>query len=154
MRQEGRFTRWESPRSRPLPIRGHSAQTISTAYENANLNGATLLVGVTPQAIPRCIPRLVAFWVALTSAESGADGSNNTSFALKVGANLASLTTIGTVDTSGNPAAGEPTLVSISHVPNPGQLLCVTTTVNGSGTTNFNADDVVFGVEVRQERYI
>lgn len=153
MRRNTRFSRHENTLSRPVPVRGVGLGSLTASYRSTGLNGSTLIIGTAPQALSRCFPLLKACWVVLDIAESGADASNNTQFEFRIGPNLASYTTLATITTAGNPAAGEPMVANIAYFANPGDCVFVVESVNGTGTTNFNNADIVMGVDYRQERW-
>lgn len=139
----------------PLPRQGNGLLTISTAFKDASgINGTNLALGVAPYNILPFAYYLTRMWASFGVAESGADGSNYTSIEFRHGSTFASYTTIGTLNTQENPAAGQPVLLRIAPIRiQDGRLLYAVVTRTGTAV-NFNTERLTLGMDFQAVRVV
>lgn len=131
-----------------LPGLSGGSYVASASFKDATtILGADLAIIATPYH-HRYAFYITRIWAVLDAAESGADGSNYTTFDFRVGDDFATYDSIGSVNTQGNPAAGEPVVKNIRPIlSDPGKALFVRPTRTGAGSVNFATARLTAGVD-------
>jgi len=124
----------------PTPHIVKGGWQISASVKGETIYSTTLLCGVAPiHFSPDAVNTIIGIWFVFDTAESGANSSNNTKVEFRVG-NSATYTTVGSLDTSGNPGAGVSVRGQVYHQPQPGDTLIVYPTSVSSGPASLEIE--------------
>lgn len=132
-----------------LPLPGTAAPVMSLqGYTDSMAHNDNCFIGLTPILIAPYVWMIHRIWAVFETAEAAATAENHTQVTFKMGDNIAGATTLGTVNTSGSPAAGEPLVAYLNAIPEYGKILIAVPAVVGAGGTNLSGAGFGFGVDL------
>jgi hypothetical protein len=131
-----------------LPLPSMAGQVMSVGGQTASMaHDQVYFAGLTPILVPPYAWMIHRIWCVFETADAGASGENYTEVDFLMGSTIAGATSVGTINTLTNPAAGEPLVKYLKAKPEYGKILYAVPAVVGTGGTDLSGAGFGFGFD-------